>query len=254
MPRSDPFQSTLPGWGATARVSGRFPECRNFNPRSPDGERQRQHEQDDADDCISIHAPRMGSDPLHATPKHVRQLISIHAPRMGSDVRRHRIAAQAEEISIHAPRMGSDRGRRSRRSGCADFNPRSPDGERLRHMYGLASTRIISIHAPRMGSDPRNSSTANSWIYFNPRSPDGERRCICGMPIDYTLFQSTLPGWGATRTRTNPLRRAKNFNPRSPDGERPVRVVAQPVRNLISIHAPRMGSDGFTRDGYEFVE
>ena len=55
------FQSTLPVWGAT----GVLPL-----------EREPQ--------CISIHAPRVGSD-HDALPSGVRQLISIHAPRVGSD-------------------------------------------------------------------------------------------------------------------------------------------------------------------------
>ena len=55
------FQSTLPGWGATGRILGHgFPVG------------------------ISIHAPRMGSDPP-ADMAYITQSISIHAPRMGSD-------------------------------------------------------------------------------------------------------------------------------------------------------------------------
>ena len=61
-----------------------FGTSRNFNPRSPHGERPF------PDDflffvwCISIHAPRMGSDSLSCY--HSLSLsISIHAPRMGSD-------------------------------------------------------------------------------------------------------------------------------------------------------------------------
>ena len=41
---------------------------------------------DPAIDPISIHAPRMGSDPDTTTPAAVHDTISIHAPRMGSDV------------------------------------------------------------------------------------------------------------------------------------------------------------------------
>ena len=77
-------------------------------------------------------------------------------------------------------------------------------------------------------------------------------------------FQSTLPGWGATSSSTCISTRG-NFNPRSPDGERPsktsdtpsrtrfqstlpgwgatVQRVAECLRIVISIHAPRMGSD-----------
>ena len=37
------FQSTLPGWGATRRTVPAGSDARNFNPRSPDGERRPRH-------------------------------------------------------------------------------------------------------------------------------------------------------------------------------------------------------------------
>ena len=100
---------------------------------------------------ISIHAPRMGSD-RGGSGRHRGDGISIHAPRMGSDNGGiHRRVSGF--ISIHAPRMGSDHFKdgghyflvlfqsalpgwgatdaRMDRATGRDFNPRSPDGERL---------------------------------------------------------------------------------------------------------------------------
>ena len=101
------FQSTLPAGGATQesiRNPGRY---RHFNPRSPRGERpclfiHRRYQEmlfqstlpaggatrlklcEEASDCISIHAPRGGSDlPFRAYC--LIWNISIHAPRGGSD-------------------------------------------------------------------------------------------------------------------------------------------------------------------------
>ena len=56
-------------------------------------------------------------------------------------------------------------------------------------------------------------------------------------------FQSTLPARGATNT--NPIfnTRYTNFNPRSPRGERRSGLDVIKVSVLISIHAPREGSD-----------
>ena len=127
---SFPFQSTLPGWGATGHCHALL-----------------------TGHSISIHAPRMGSDFVQRFITPPASLISIHAPRMGSDqhVRAFRVAA---DISIHAPRMGSDAMARTRQEiiigfqstlpgwGATpnpvirsirktNFNPRSPDGERL---------------------------------------------------------------------------------------------------------------------------
>ena len=103
----------------------------------------------------------------------------------------------------------------------------------------------ISIHAPRAGSDGCISSKRLTLDDFNPRSPCGERR--------NRLFRGKL---------------LLHFNPRSPCGERlgfrsisgkgavfqstlPVRGATlvyffQCVTLLISIHAPRAGSDPIT--------
>ena len=78
--------------------------------------------------------------------------ISIHAPRTGSDFRL-LIPDGYAEISIHAPRTGSDDFRHPPERAEADFNPRSPHGERP------------ICRAP----DPAGPA------YFNPRSPHGER-------------------------------------------------------------------------------
>ena len=79
---------------------------------------------------------------------------------------------------------------------------------------------IISIHAPRTGSDRRRLRSSTTRPHFNPRSPHGERHY----------------------KRTNGEGRC-NFNPRSPHGERPTRMVRYCCAELISIHAPRTGSD-----------
>ena len=57
------FQSTLPGWGATSCDGLPGHGHQHFNPRSPDGERPYTPAKKEAEERISIHAPRMGSDP-----------------------------------------------------------------------------------------------------------------------------------------------------------------------------------------------
>ena len=61
----------------------------------------------------------------------------------------------------------------------ADFNPRSPCGERPGRARMTADRRVISIHAPHAGSDFR----------------------VLMMSALLTRFQSTLPMRGATRRR-----------------------------------------------------
>ena len=105
----------------------------------------------------------------------------------------------------------------------------------------------ISIHAPRTGSDhgkmakqgecfpfqstlPARGATLSLLATFlpetnfNPRSPHGERRCCRFCTPSIPRFQSTLPARGATRLH-----------------RRERRLL------LISIHAPRTGSDRAAR-------
>ena len=146
--------------------------------------------------CISIHAPRRGSD---------RTLISFRISR---------------KISIHAPRRGSDDAEDENRGKSRHFNPRSPQGERLasstsaKHGFTFQSTlpaggatyrhahlvhrASISIHAPRRGSDGLLLLLPLVKFYFNPRSPQGERHSVHVRDVQLFLFQSTLPAGGAT--------------------------------------------------------
>ena len=105
------------------------------------------------------------------------------------------------------------------------FNPRSPHGERRHEPRLLFSFFDISIHAPRTGSDSHLQDTKGVSRYFNPRSPHGERP-------------------DATPSLTVPW----NFNPRSPHGERPPNIQTRAV-SVISIHAPRTGSDSRIANG-----
>ena len=85
---------------------------------------------------------------------------------------------------------------------------------------------VISIHAPRMGSDAGVQALQRLAAYFNPRSPNGERPLPSPSSTCPSKFQSTLPEWGATTAQ----------HPGEPS-------------HHISIHAPRMGSDGLLRPG-----
>ena len=212
------FQSTLPVWGAT----------RELSPRKPVG-------------IISIHAPRVGSDRQPA-PGSDRELY--FNPRSPCGERR---LSKAWICSVTYFNPRSPCGERRRGSVCLpaqyNFNPRSPCGERrqLFHRHsGLCGISIhaprvgsdltgpgsqlpagISIHAPRVGSDGLSNHRRAPPVYFNPRSPCGERPEAQAKALCIALFQSTLPVWGATG-----------------------RPSTYHLRSVISIHAPRVGSDG----------
>ena len=100
------FQSTLPLRGATGGKMGLTPPHRNFNPRSPYGERP--------DDPADSDAPRK---------------ISIHAPLTGSDPNTIRERATEGNFNPRSP-YGERPAGGGRRPASLDFNPRSPYGER----------------------------------------------------------------------------------------------------------------------------
>ena len=216
---------------------------RYFNPRSPDGERplvahallERQR--------ISIHAPRMGSDRLAQIRAGAPVGISIHAPRMGSDGPLTDTYSGVSSFQSTLPGWGATRYEDIMTVSGFNFNPRSPDGERLVDCSLPPRNSTISIHAPRMGSDASNSpcwfrcqefqSTLPGWgatsassracpsvILFQSTLPGWGATDSHTVTASGSIFQSTLPGWGATEPRHNGLH-----------------------GSAISIHAPRMGSD-----------
>ena len=127
-------------------------------------------------------------------------------------------------------------------AGRSYFNPCSPCGERPT-VQGFLMEQIrfqsmlpvrgatflpdlclgnnqISIHAPRAGSDPCPSKSCPVSSNFNPCSPCGERLCSAFKHCSAYVFQSMLPVRGATFQAFHFFREV-----------------------IISIHAPRAGSD-----------
>ena len=154
-------------------------------------------------------------------PLHGRlTVISIHAPRVGSDNFSSSHSSMFQNFNPRSP-CGERPDRRLPAPGTGDFNPRSPCGERRLADQAITDAYSISIHAPRVGSDGRDGREG-AWHQedFNPRSPCGER----------------------LRQRDT-CRSGEHFNPRSPCGERRVPCEHGIVSYIISIHAPRVGSD-----------
>ena len=151
-------------------------------------------------------------------------------------------------------------------SGSTDFNPRSPCGERpvcaaqISLSYRFQSTlpvwgatdelrhadmlHTISIHAPRVGSDDPLSNVMLLNISISIHAPrvGSDLSYHCHIQLD-KRFQSTLPVWGATIIAHARQLVLHHFNPRSPCGERPMPWAPLLFPLLISIHAPRVGSD-----------
>ena len=80
-------------------------------------------------------------------------------------------------------------------------------------------------------------------MYFNPRSPRGERHITAGNKTATEIFQSTLPARGAT-LYPRAFQPAKVISIHAPrEGSDAVEVLADEATFVISIHAPREGSD-----------
>ena len=70
---------------------------------------------------------------------------------------------------------------------------------------------------------------------------------------DRLEFQSTLPVRGATISPGLLVNYQNDFNPRSPCGERLYEYLLTEAIKMISIHAPRAGSDAMTYDGFNMT-
>ena len=195
------FQSTLPARGATlaadvegfanlisihaprtgsdvfADAHGRI--TAHFNPRSPHGERHGVLGYSPIAFEFQSTLPARGATAASTVSTSVTRTFQSTLPARGATGGiQHFVPAIA--ISIHAPRTGSDGRAGAYGADAADFNPRSPHGERRLLSYthrkvtfqstlpARGATRCtfpesrspgISIHAPRTGSDPAASQS-----------------------------------------------------------------------------------------------
>ena len=168
---------------------------------------------------ISIHAPREGSDSYHGDGVRVKgpfqstlpargatvrdtsptslAIISIHAPREGSDVPALGLLSSFC-ISIHAPREGSDHMHNLDFLHTANFNPRSPRGERPSAPPTPRAPEDFNPRSPRGERRSRDSAPSRGLRISIPRSPRGERQRHARNQDARGPFQSTLPARGAT--------------------------------------------------------
>ena len=186
-------------WGERLIHGYIIPRGKYFNPRSPWGERL----------CLML--VQLGYLAFQSTLPVGGATIGIRSPEL-KDV-----------ISIHAPRGGSDNAVRTAVGSFGRFQSTLPVG-------GATVMSAVLVSAP---------------AHFNPRSPWGERHADTANAAIPKIFQSTLPVGGATLAALcadagvtisihaprggsdNTLRIAtpihSNFNPRSPWGERLLR-------------------------------
>ena len=203
----------------------------------------RRMDRDECQICISIHAPREGSDWQIAQKAGKVGVFLSTLPARGATCIPPVSASDRVYFYPRSPR-GERRIRSSWKRTKTNFYPRSPRGERLDEAMPPRLDDRISIHAPREGSDQRLLEGHAVPGYISIHAPregsDGTFSIRDGMP---SAFLSTLPARGATRSRPGRQRPTAHFYPRSPRGERRGSLDADAEFQVISIHAPREGSD-----------
>ena len=128
LPRPPVFQSTLPMRGATIKSRAMPRAKRNFNPRSPCGERPKLTHIQRTSDVFQSTLPMRGATAV-ALVLDAKLIISIHAPHAGSDC--------AQTSPCAAGRY---------------FNPRSPCGERLGPTLTASSVPAFQSTLPMRGA------------------------------------------------------------------------------------------------------
>ena len=212
------FQSTLPVWGATHNAHVVCQEVYNFNPRSPCGERRWGLLQLYQEVDISIHAPRVGSDkPLPVEDGYII-LFQSTLPVWG-----------ATSPVVEPPPKGLFQSTLPVWGATGSVAQLTKEGEFQSTLPVWGATVLQRLQSPRYRNfNPRSPCGERRlrrrfrwrWVNFNPRSPCGERLLLRDQGVPGEAFQSTLPVWGATTC-----------------------WLHRPFIQVISIHAPRVGSD-----------
>ena len=200
--------------------SDRRYHTRNFNPRSPHGERLSPEPYTVmTGSAFQSTLPARGATCKHTKPGSARKFQSTLPARGATPGCRWHGRKRA--ISIHAPRTGSDLVVVVMVLYLLNFNPRSPHGE-----------RHVALAEPVQHRED-----------FNPRSPHGERHTFAPDAITCKgKFQSTLPARGATPPRWAELFSA-SISIHAPRTGSDAPATSGRPREPISIHAPRTGSD-----------
>ena len=170
-----PFQSTLPARGATLTDAHKVILRGQFQSTLPARGATDVQALLRAFLCISIHAPRTGSDCAACVAGNEPGNFNPRSPH-GERRKSYSAFNAYQRISIHAPRTGSDE--------------TFAGADRLSNQF--QST------LPARGATTSFFPTLATIWNFNPRSPHGERPCIAPSPSTPSKFQSTLPARGAT--------------------------------------------------------
>ncbi len=123
-----------------------------FNPRLPCGRRLDLSHIHRLDDCVSIHASRVGGDKRLWALCKINSSVSIHASRVGGD-ERNPSHCQGKRVSIHASRVGGDYSALFCQPLFWRFQSTPPVWEATFRPIPKPTEDGVSIHASRVGGD-----------------------------------------------------------------------------------------------------
>ena len=113
----------------------------------------------------------------------------------------------------------------------------------LCQIFQVFQQRQFQSTLPVWGATSRFSAPAHIPPDFNPRSPCGERQAVFWTCTAANIFQSTLPVWGATVCLVGAAAIRIKFQSTLPVWGATPKTSAEALAEIISIHAPRVGSD-----------
>ena len=192
------FQSTLPARGATSHLRPILAAKALFQSTLPARGATRGRSLYRPIQCISIHAPREGSDSIYSSFSSAR-VISIHAPREGSDLGHERGHPYQGGFQSTLPARGATT--EGDRNIAFDilFQSTLPSRGATTDRGQLFQPSRFQSTLPLAGSDLCRGRRGAGEQDFNPRSPRGERLKVPEPRKLSSGFQSTLPSRGATR-------------------------------------------------------
>ena len=106
----------------------------------------------------------------------------------------------------------------TRQLWSTNFNPRSPCGERAAGL-GKGQAGAISIHAPHAGSDFSGTLIFPYWR-FQSTLPMRGATSFASLAVSWSMISIHAPHAGSDVLEGQPFQLGRNFNPRSPCGER----------------------------------
>ena len=190
------FQSTPPVWGATCPDAAEVRRPRHFNPRPPCGGRRTWALRPQMP-CYFNPRPPCGGRPEHGTSPELLTIISIHAPRVGGDPVTAFFRVWSWLFQSTPPVWGATPGYPEQRRSHLYFNPRPPCGGRHNKDLTEGFLYRISIHAPRVGGDRSTSPPPWARSNFNPRPPCGGRRApghSLDVPVQISIHAPRVGG------------------------------------------------------------